>query len=154
MNEMSTLNTDSARAVVTEGSRTEAAPTTGKPAREGQGGGKALPPESNPANSTGASDRVSGQNPRVERAIAKLNDYVQSIQRDLKFRVDEDLGRPVVTVVDRSTQKVIRQIPNETAIRLAQNLNAIQEQRLAEQYGEPASTVNESTRLGLINTRI
>jgi flagellar protein FlaG len=154
MSEMSTLNTDNARAVVTEGSRKDAAPAAGKPAKEGQGGGKALPPVSNPTN-TGASDRVSGSNQQVERAIAKLNDYVQSFQRDLRFRVDEDLGRPIVTVVDRETQKVIRQIPNETAIRLARNLKTIQlqEQQLAQQYGEKANAGNAKS-LGLINTRI
>lgn len=58
----------------------------------------------------------------VGRAVSKLNDFVQSVQRDLQFEVDQELGKTVVKVVDQETQKVIRQIPDELALRLAENL--------------------------------
>lgn len=60
---------------------------------------------------------------RVHQAVARLNDYVQSLHRDIRFSVDDDSGRAVVRVVDRDTQEVIRQIPSELALRLARNLN-------------------------------
>ncbi|PXX91071.1 flagellar biosynthesis protein FlaG [Marinobacter vulgaris] len=59
---------------------------------------------------------------QLDDAVSQLNDFVQSVQRDLQFEVNNDLGQTVVRVVDQSTQKVIRQIPDEVALRLAENL--------------------------------
>jgi flagellar protein FlaG len=56
-------------------------------------------------------------------AVSQLNDFVQNVQRDLQFEVDNDLGQTVVRVVDQQTQKVIRQIPDEVALRLAEKLH-------------------------------
>lgn len=56
------------------------------------------------------------------RAISQLNDFVQSVQRDLQFEVDQELGKTIVRVVDQETQEVIRQIPDEVALRLAEKL--------------------------------
>lgn len=55
-------------------------------------------------------------------AVTRLNDYVQSVQRDLQFEVDMERGQTIVRVVDNETQEVIRQIPDEVALRLADNL--------------------------------
>ena len=62
------------------------------------------------------------QREQLDDAVSKLNDYVQSVQRDLQFEVDNELGTTVVRVVDQETQEVIRQIPDEVALRLAENL--------------------------------
>ncbi|MEZ5558434.1 MAG: flagellar protein FlaG [Pseudomonadales bacterium] len=123
----------------------------GAAAVQGNGGGKDLPPPSDPAAGPSVRELVADQERRVQRAITKLNDYVQNFQRDLKFSVDEELGRPVVQVIDSTTNEIIRQIPNDVAIRLARNLNAIREQALSEQFGGAAS---DAGRLGLINTRV
>lgn len=58
----------------------------------------------------------------VEAAVKRLNEYVQSIQRGLKFDFDESAAQTVITVVDRSTNEVIRQIPDEVALELARSL--------------------------------
>jgi flagellar protein FlaG len=58
----------------------------------------------------------------LSAAVSQLNDYVQNVQRDLQFEVDNDLGQTIVKVVDQQTQEVIRQIPDEVAVRLAENL--------------------------------
>lgn len=55
-------------------------------------------------------------------AVARLNDYVQNVQRDLQFEVDMERGQTIVRVVDNETQEVIRQMPDEVALRLADNL--------------------------------
>ena len=54
--------------------------------------------------------------------MSQLNDFVQNVQRDLQFEVDNELGQTIVKVVDQSTQEVIRQIPDEVAMRLAEKL--------------------------------
>ena len=154
MSELSTQISDS-RAVLTDASRKEAAADAGRSANAGQGGGKKLPPVSDANRPAEARQRVASQEQRVERAVAKLNDYVQSIQRDLKFSVDQELGRPIVRVIDRSTQEVIRQIPNDVTIRLARNLNAQEVARQAEAYDRAGGQGSqESGAIGLINTRI
>ena len=102
MNDVSTLTNDAARAVVTDVTRKDAVSNAGHPATDGQGGGRSLPPASNPAGAAAAIQSDSSQQ-RVERAIAHLNDYAQSIQRDIKFSVNQELNRPVVVVVDRCT---------------------------------------------------
>jgi flagellar protein FlaG len=58
----------------------------------------------------------------LSAAVSQLNDYVQNVQRDLQFEVDNDLGQTIVRVVDQQTQEVIRQIPDEVAMRLAEKL--------------------------------
>ena len=58
----------------------------------------------------------------LDDAVSQLNDFVQNVQRDLQFEVDSDLGQTIVKVVDQSTKEVIRQIPDELALRLAENL--------------------------------
>lgn len=62
------------------------------------------------------------QREQLNDAVSQLNDFVQSVQRDLQFEVNDDLGETVVKVVDQSTNEVIRQIPNEVVVRLAENL--------------------------------
>lgn len=60
---------------------------------------------------------------QLSAAVSKLNDYVQSVQRDLSFSVDKDTGQTVVKVYDAKTQEVIRQIPAEETLRLAASID-------------------------------
>jgi flagellar protein FlaG len=56
----------------------------------------------------------------LERASAQIESYVRSSGRDLQFRVDDESGRVVVSVRDSETGELIRQIPNEEVLRIAQ----------------------------------
>jgi len=69
---------------------------------------------------------------QLEGAVTKLNDYIQDVQRDLEFQTDDSSGKTVITVVDRQTSEVVRQIPDDVALRLAQDL----------QQDEPLSLFN------------
>lgn len=73
-----------------------------------------------PEGSKAASDSKGGE--RIEEAVSRLNDFVQNVQRDLQFEVDRDLGETIVRVIDRETKEVIRQIPDEVALKLAEKL--------------------------------
>jgi flagellar protein FlaG len=58
-------------------------------------------------------------------AIARgIQDYLQRNGRNLEFRVDDSTGETVITVRDASTGDVIRQIPNEEALAIAQRFSA------------------------------
>jgi len=67
-------------------------------------------------------ERSEAQREDLGQAVSQLNDFVQNVQRDLQFEVDNDLGQTIVKVVDQQTQEVIRQIPDEVALRLAEKL--------------------------------
>jgi len=45
--------------------------------------------------------------------------------QELTFAVDRETRRPVVRIVDRKTNEVIRQIPPELVLRLAQDLSLL-----------------------------
>lgn len=63
----------------------------------------------------------------LDATVRKLSDYVQSVERSLRFSVDEDSGRTVVKVMDIETDEVIRQIPAEEALRLVRHIAASSE---------------------------
>lgn len=154
MSELSTLSSNDPRAAARDSGRKEAAVDVVKAATVSPTGGRKVPaPEVSETSADLKKNQVAAD-ARVERAVAKLNDYVQSYQRDLKFTLDRDLGRPIVHVVDRSTQEVIRQIPNDVTLRLARNLKAIEQERIAASYNDGQGRQTQDASLGLINTRI
>lgn len=55
---------------------------------------------------------------------AQLESYLRSIGRELQFSVDSASGKTVVSVRDAATGDVIRQIPSEEALRLAEALGS------------------------------
>jgi flagellar protein FlaG len=114
-----------------------------KSANTGRASGNALPPAMSAEDAARRQRVIAESRESLDRAVAHLNEYVQSIQRDLRFYVDKASGRSVVTVLDQNTQEVVRQIPSDVALRLARNLKARQEALPAPSEG-----------LGLIDTRI
>ena len=58
----------------------------------------------------------------MESIVSQLKDYVQSMQRDMDFHVDDATGRVVVQVIDSNTSEVIRQIPAEEILAIARHL--------------------------------
>ena len=62
-------------------------------------------------------------NDQVKEAVSRINEYVQQTERTLDFKLDEASGRTVISVYDRASSELIRQIPGELALELAQKLN-------------------------------
>lgn len=69
------------------------------------------------------SDEVSRD--QVEKAVTSIQDFVQSVHRSINFSVDDGSGRVVVKVTDAQSGEVIRQIPSEEALKLAENVAEI-----------------------------
>jgi flagellar protein FlaG len=90
---------------------------------QGQKTGNELPPVAEAAKPVPV-ETVNSQavQEKVQAAVAQMNEYIQSTQRDLNFSYDPNSGETVVKVLDRNTQEVIRQIPNEIFLRLAQQM--------------------------------
>ena len=63
----------------------------------------------------------------LQQAVGQLNTYAQNLNRALQFRVDRDSGETVVRVLDSTTDEVIRQIPNEEVLTIANRMRAASE---------------------------
>ncbi len=71
----------------------------------------------------GAGAARAAPEPSLEDAASRMERYVASVGRSLQFRVDEDSGQVVVSVRDPSTGELIRQIPSEAALKIAEQLS-------------------------------
>lgn len=58
----------------------------------------------------------------LENVVSQLQDYVQSIQRDMQFHIDDATGRVIVQVIDSNSKEVVRQIPSEEMLAIARHL--------------------------------
>lgn len=64
--------------------------------------------------------------PRLEQALETLNGRLEAWSTNLRFSVDKETDRVVVTVLDTNTGDVIRQIPTEEALQVARSLGNLQ----------------------------
>ncbi len=76
-------------------------------------------------SSSGAEDETSKAEQKldVEEAVERIRTQVQTLQRNLNFSVDDSTGEVVVQVLDGDSGKVVRQIPSEDILRLAERLD-------------------------------
>ncbi len=65
------------------------------------------------------------QEERVRAAADKINEFIESFTSDLQFTIDKDTEKMVVKVVNRKSGDVIRQIPSETALKIAKALDEL-----------------------------
>lgn len=49
----------------------------------------------------------------LQDKVTQLNEHMQTLNRNLQFRVDEQSGDTVVKVVDAETEELVRQIPSQ-----------------------------------------
>lgn len=59
---------------------------------------------------------------KLQAAVTKLNEHVQNLARTLSFSIEESTGRTVIKVYDAETDELIRQIPPEETLKLAEIL--------------------------------
>lgn len=61
----------------------------------------------------------------LQEAIAHINEQMQRNGHALAFSVDDTLNRTVIQVTNSKSGEVVRQIPNESLLRVAHNLDRI-----------------------------
>jgi len=61
----------------------------------------------------------------VAKAAADLQQFVQSMGRNLNFSVDETTGYHVVKVVNPSTGELVRQLPSEELLKIARDFQRL-----------------------------
>ena len=60
--------------------------------------------------------------PDLQQAMEDLQAYVDGLGRSLSFQRDDSIDKNVITVVDSSTNQVVRQIPSEEVVAIARQL--------------------------------
>lgn len=68
---------------------------------------------------------VREQNKKLRQVATDLNQMMGMTNTKLSFSVDRASNKMVVSVVDSETQEVIRQIPSEDAIKVAQHIHGL-----------------------------
>lgn len=76
-----------------------------------------------PATETTQAGTAQPPREALEKAVTDIREFVQASQRNLDFSIDDSTGRVVVKVIATDSGEVIRQIPSETALKLAQDLS-------------------------------
>jgi flagellar protein FlaG len=59
-------------------------------------------------------------------ALKSINNALQVRSQDLEFSVDIESARTIVTVTDKTTHEVIRQMPTKEAMEIAKALDRLQ----------------------------
>lgn len=80
-------------------------------------------PQAKPASVSEPAKAEEPQRVALEKAVTDMREFVQATQRNLDFSIDDSTGKVVVKVIATDSGEVIRQIPSETALKLAQNLS-------------------------------
>ncbi len=61
----------------------------------------------------------------LEAAVKKINDFVAPATTNIKFMVHQQAGKMVVTMVDATDAKVLREIPSMEVMHLSKSLDNV-----------------------------
>ena len=71
-------------------------------------------------------EKVSPLTPtEITETVEEVNSFLQNMQRNLSFTVDEQLGQSVILVKDSESDEVIRQIPSEELVVLRKKMDDV-----------------------------
>lgn len=62
---------------------------------------------------------------KVRSAVSEIEKFLSSTRRNLEFSTDEESGKIVVKVIASETGELIRQLPSEEALRIANSLSDV-----------------------------
>ena len=87
---------------------------------------KEHPPES-PQENSSAATKAAGSEQDLELKVAQLNANIQQFSRTgVRFRIDQEYGELLISVVDLTTGSVVRQIPSEEILELSRRMEELQ----------------------------
>ncbi len=75
---------------------------------------------------SGSASSTAATLPQLQSAVSTANDAMRAMNRELQFQVDPASGRLVTRLIDTSDNKVLRQIPSEEMLRIADALDRVQ----------------------------
>jgi flagellar protein FlaG len=78
-----------------------------------------------PSGSSDSTSDAQADSGSIDAAVADIQSFVQTVKRGLNFNVDDSSGEVVVKVIDTDSGKLVRQIPSEELLKLAERLEDI-----------------------------
>lgn len=117
---------------------------------------KTQKPDQNPNSGLGMGGESRSPNPVEASSVAKpidnvtftsenrelldsLNSQMASLNMGVAFSIDESTRSSIVKVIDRSTSEVVKQYPNDEALKVMQNIQAFLDSASARQMSEGSS---------------
>jgi flagellar protein FlaG len=83
-----------------------------------------------PQQPVSASKPAPKAEPKAEPDTEQLRKAIEEIQHNVgtnvRFSVDKESGRTIVSVVDSETKRVVRQFPAEDVMKMARNIDRMQ----------------------------
>ena len=101
-------------------------------------GGKAMPKEGKAVPQQASQSTSTAE---LREAVTKINDFVQNVNRDVRFSMDEGSGRTVIRVLDTDSGDLVRQIPNDEVLAIARRLNEVRDMMIADQSSMPGGVL-------------
>jgi len=72
---------------------------------------------------TNSSQNQQLEREQLEKVAQQLQEFVGEMSRSLQFQVDEDSGRDVIKILDKTSGDVIKQYPSEEVLSLVSKLS-------------------------------
>lgn len=72
---------------------------------------------------TNSSQNQQLEREQLEKVAQQLQDFMGEMNRSLQFQVDEDSGRDVIKILDKTSGDVIKQYPSEEVLSLVSKLS-------------------------------
>jgi flagellar protein FlaG len=82
----------------------------------------ALTAPAQPETSTSKDSDPGKKSEELEAAVKQMEQFFQSVHRNLEFSIDDKSGKVVVKVIATETGEVVRQLPSAEALKLADSL--------------------------------
>ena len=74
---------------------------------------------------TRASEEIQAVQAKLDEIVSHLNVKMEMRDKSLNFSVDEVSNRVMVTVTDKVSGEVVRQVPSEAILKVAHNIEAL-----------------------------
>ncbi|WP_246840569.1 flagellar protein FlaG [Lacimicrobium sp. SS2-24] len=97
-----------------------------KPVRESEQNGTTQDIKDRQQNADTKDTKREASDSGVAEAIEEIREFANLQSRQLDFSIDQDSQRRVIKVMDAETGDVIRQIPSEEVLQLAERIKELQ----------------------------
>ncbi|WP_440903913.1 flagellar protein FlaG [Catenovulum sp. SX2] len=81
--------------------------------------------ESTKVAETEADNLIEGNESILDNAVAEVSEFINAQNRQLNFDYDDSSNRSVIKVTDSESGEIIRQIPSEEMLKLAQRISEL-----------------------------
>jgi flagellar protein FlaG len=74
---------------------------------------------------TTVAETTSAKPANLDEVVNDINKALTAVPKNINFSIDENSGRKVIAVYEKDSNKLIRQLPSEDALKLLENLEQL-----------------------------